>query len=414
MINKLQKKIFWLIQITLSIIVIGIIVLITTISYQNTINSSFMFLEKFQSNNFNNNIPKVLEKENEIDKEKENNNLHLDGIYKVDIVNNNASSKYETIDENIKNYSKKASSKLLSKGYLDNYVYSVKRLNKNNKQVTLIESNETIKNLKYIVVLGISFSIISLILIYIISKNISKIIVKPVEEVFNKQKEFISDASHELKTPLAIIKANVEVIETKFGENKWIKYIKNEITSMNKLVNDMLILTKTENVQNEVNEKINLSKEVEMAVSVFESIIFEKNIQLKTTIQENIIANISKQDIKQVISILLDNAIKHTNKGKKIEIKLYKIEKNKKNKINKNKVNIKNNIVIEVKNEGEEIKQEDREKIFERFYQVNKTRNRENNSYGLGLPILKEILKKYNSEITVDYINGFTIFNINI
>ena len=75
-------------------------------------------------------------------------------------------------------------------------------------------------------------------------------IVKPVEETFEKQKQFISDASHELKTPLAVIEANADVLENEIGKNKWINYIQNEAESMNKLINELLLLAKIENIDN--------------------------------------------------------------------------------------------------------------------------------------------------------------------
>ena len=130
---------------------------------------------------------------------------------------------------------------------------------------------------------------------------------------------------------------------------------------MNKLVNDLLTLSRMENKDNAHNQKFDLSKEVQMAVAVFESMIYEKGIKLKTNIDEGISFNGEKEDIKHIISILLDNAIKHTKeKGKII--------------VNTKKEN--NNVIIEIKNQGEPIPEEEREKIFERFYRIDKARNR--------------------------------------
>ncbi len=127
------------------------------------------------------------------------------------------------------------------------------------------------------------------------------------------------EASHELKTPLAVIEANVDVLENKVGKSKWMEYIQSEITSMNKLINDLLFLAKTENIKTIRNkEQINISEEIKMVSSMFESVAYEKKVKINYNIQENIKVNVEKEDIKQIISILLDNAIKHTEKENNI------------------------------------------------------------------------------------------------
>ena len=168
---------------------------------------------------------------------------------------------------------------------------------------------------------------------------------------------------------------------------------------MNKLVNDLLILARMENTDVSNNQDFDLSKEVQMTVAVFESMIYEKEIELETNINENIHFNGEKEDIKHIISILLDNAIKHTEKNKKIIVNAQKE---------------KNEIKIEVKNEGEPIPVEEQEKIFERFYRIDKARNRNEKRYGLGLSIAKEIVEKYNGTIKANSKDGFTHFIVRL
>lgn len=241
-------------------------------------------------------------------------------------------------------------------------------------------------------------SIISCLAIYLIAKKISKIIVKPVEETFEKQKQFISDASHELKTPLAVIEANTDVLEGEIGNNKWIGYIQNEVDSMNKLISELLLLAKIENIDNlKENIKFDLSKEVEIIISMFESMAFEKNVSLKSNISENIMINGNKEDIEHIVSILIDNAIKHTKPEKEVIVELKKE---------------KSEIILEVKNMGEKVPEEEREKIFERFYCIDKSRNRKEKGYGLGLAIAKSIIEKYKGKIEVYYKDGYTIFKV--
>jgi len=273
-------------------------------------------------------------------------------------------------------------------------------LNKNTIIVSLIEDENTSSHLKRMFILSGMIAVISIVVIYIIAKKLSKTIVKPVEETFEKQKQFISDASHELKTPLAVIEANADVLENQNGNNKWITYIQNEIESMSKLINELLLLAKIENVDNlKEYKQLNLSKEVEIILSMFESVAYENQVTIKSNIDQNIVFNGNKEDIEHIVSTLTDNAIKHTKPQKEVIVNLKKA---------------KSDIILEVKNMGDSIPEEERIKIFERFYRIDKSRNRKEKRYGLGLAIAKSTIEKYNGKIEVDYKDGFTIFKVTI
>lgn len=389
MIDKLRKRIFWIIQISLSVIVLGIIILFTTFSYRNTITSSTMFMDRLEGRMIGE--PRDLNEES--------NDRYIDGIYRLQVSNGNVTSKSDDITDEIKKYGIEVSNRRSNEGYVGKYIYKVRKIGLNGKEITLIESEDTIKGLKTTIIVSIIIGALGLIIICIIAKKISKTIVKPVEDSFEKQKQFVSDASHELKTPLAVIEANADVLQDKVGENKWITYIQKEVQSMNKLVNDLLVLARMENTKISKNQKFDLSKEVQMSVSVFESMIYEKKIELETNIIDGIEFNGDKEDIKHIISIILDNAIKHTEENGKIIV---------------NTLKEKNSVKIEIKNQGEPIPEEEREKIFERFYRVDKARNRNEKRYGLGLSIAKGIVDKYNGSIYATSKDGFTIFVVKI
>ena len=397
MINKLRKKIFWIIQISLSVIILGIIIIFTSFSYKNTITSSTMFMERIERKD------DVKGEQPEDFREARNDRdlflINIDGVYRLRIENSTVIKESDDVTDEIRNYAIKLSNKKSEEGYIGKYIYRIRKIGNNGKEVTLIENENAIKRLKTTVILAVVIGIFGIFIIYIFAKRISKIIVKPVEDSFEKQKQFVSDASHELKTPLAVIEANADVLQSKTGENKWITYIQNEVQSMNKLVNDLLTLARMENRAMSNNQDFDLSKEVQMTVAVFESMIYEKEIKLEININENIHFNGEKEDIKHIISILLDNAIKHTEKNKKIIVNAQKE---------------KNEIKIEVKNEGEPIPIEEQEKIFERFYRIDKARNRNEKRYGLGLSIAKEIVEKYNGTIKAFSKDGVTNFVVKL
>lgn len=161
-----------------------------------------------------------------------------------------------------------------------------------------------------------------------------------------------------------------------------------------------LLLAKTENVnQKDEYQKFDVSQETEIMVSMFESMAYERKVVLKSNIEKDVSFSGNAEDVQHILSTLLDNAIHHTKEQGEVEVTFARE---------------KNDLVWKVQNQGEEIPEAEREKIFERFYRVDKARNRKEKRYGLGLAIAKSTIEKYAGKITVDYINGKTIFQVQI
>ena len=397
MIKKLSHKIFWVIMISLSVVTLGIIILFSILNYKNTINSAVSMMDRFASGE----IRKSISDKINMEEPPESKDINIEGLlYYITIedgrVINNINSTY---GQEIEECAIEASTKNRENGIIGKYIYTARKNKGGTIRVVLMENESAIAHTKMILVISVVVSVLSLILIYIIAKKVSKIIVKPVEETFEKQKQFISDASHELKTPLAVIEANADVLENEVGSNKWLTYIQNEIESMNKLINELLLLAKMENSNSKNYEEFNLSEEIEMVTSMFESMAYENKINFNIDIQKDIKMKGNKEDIEHILSTLLDNAIKHTEPEKQITVQLKK-EKDK--------------IFLQVKNMGEPIPKEEKEKIFERFYRIDKARNRNEKRYGLGLAIAKSTVQKYNGKIEVYCKDGITTFEVTI
>ena len=166
---------------------------------------------------------------------------------------------------------------------------------------------------------------------------------------------------------------------------------------MIKLVTELLDLAKTEKEQDIEMTYNNLSEIIERSVLTFESILYEKKINFKYKIENNINLKCNEDLIMELMNILIDNAIKNSFIEGNIIINLYKTNKQ---------------IILEVINKGFPIKKENEEKIFERFYKIDSSRNRNTNNYGLGLAIAKNIVTKHKGKISAHSSNGYTTFKI--
>ena len=268
-------------------------------------------------------------------------------------------------------------------------------------KIVLKDSTDFNKNMTELIIIFTVIGVVSLGLLFLVSLYLASKAIKPVEVAYNGQKQFIADASHELKTPLAVIKTNIDIInaneeDTIKNQKKWLNYVSFQADRMSNLVNNLLYLAKVDN-----NEKLgiesdfNLSDVIMNQVLSFEAIIYENNLELKCDIEENLNFKGDKESINQLMGILVDNAIKHSYKDTEVVITLKKA---------------KEKVIISVENKGEEIKAEDLEKIFERFYRVDEARDREKGGYGLGLSIAKSIVEKYNGKIKAESENRITTF----
>ena len=240
------------------------------------------------------------------------------------------------------------------------------------------------------------FGGVALMLFFFISVFLARKIVSPLEESYHKQKQFISDAGHELKTPVSVVSANAELLSREIGDNQWLQNIQYENERMGILVGQLLQLARSEKVAPQM-EHINLSRLVDGEALPFESVAFEKGLVLNTDITANIGVVGNGTQLKQIVSILLDNAIRYSEEQGEVYLSLTKEHGFAK---------------LSVINRGNEIPEEQREKIFERFYRVDTARNSEDKHYGLGLAIAKAIATAHKGHISVGCFDGFVEFKV--
>jgi signal transduction histidine kinase len=257
----------------------------------------------------------------------------------------------------------------------------------------MTEEQESSDNLVkgFYIVMGIAW-----IIVLVVSFILAEISVRPVEKAWKRQKQFVADASHELKTPLAVILASTDVLLSKESnvppeQRKWLECTKSEAQRMKELLSGMLYLAKTDDEAGGVKEiphsAINLSEIVEESLLNFEIQCFEKGKTLNQDVEKNIFINGNETEIKQFISIFLDNAYKYSDEKGEISVCL-KSQGGK--------------CILSFKNTGAPIPADDIPHLFERFYRSSESRAREEGGYGLGLSIAHAIATRHKTKISVE------------
>ncbi len=394
--KELNKKVFWTIFLLLSSFVLLVLMVLNVIYYRHEL----MSIERNLNFSNRDNNPKPPQNE-----ENDNNMIFMDHevytifIYQGQITEINyhgiLNSDFDV--NHIANLILKNDMETTVKIgnlYFSNYSYYYDYGN----SIVIINTADSKESLQGMLFLSFLFFVVTELLLSIIVRYMTSWIVQPAKDAFDRQKNFIADASHELKTPLSVIMASADELKSNKTNQKYIENIQYESDRMKQLLTSMLDLSKLESGVTKENYKDeNLSKIMEKVCLTFEGIAYEKNLTIESHIQELIMFHCSKEEMERLLSILLDNAIKHSKMNEKVTVSLKKER---------------NLIHLSVMNVGDPIPEGEEEKIFERFYRVDKARNRKENRYGLGLAIAKNIVINHNGVIKASSKDGLTTFKI--
>lgn len=234
--------------------------------------------------------------------------------------------------------------------------------------------------------------------LFFVAVYLARRIVRPLEESYRKQKQFISDAGHELKTPVAVVSANAELLSRELGDNPWLANIQYENERMGRLVAGLLELARTENAARQT-ERLDFGRLVGGEALPFESVAYEKGLALTCDIADGLFVDGNSNQLKQLVAILLDNAICHGTDGKEISLALKACH---------------SHAVLSVVNAGSPIPAEQTEQLFERFYRVDAAHSSGGGHYGLGLAIAKAIVTAHRGKIEVDCHDGLVEFKVTL
>ncbi len=243
--------------------------------------------------------------------------------------------------------------------------------------------------------------LIAVVSVFVIVFALSKKAIAPIVEGYEKQKQFITDAGHELKTPLAIIDANTEVLEINHGESQWTKSIHNQINRLSHLVESMISLTRMDEEKSQLNKKeFSLSRAILESIEDFRDLTATNSKKLSILVEKNISYYGDESLITQLIVILMDNALKYSVNESMISISLKKEGKK---------------IILETRNEAENLQPGNYDKLLERFYRADTSRNSSLGGYGIGLSLAKAIVEKHKGKISVNSSDGKTlVFHIEL
>ena len=391
MIKNLQKKLTTLLIFLLTIIWIGILLLFLNSTYKNNLKDVKedvrSALREIKWKNFIRTQGTALDLEDigycvfQIDDYKQPHILFQTFTNKT--------------DEELLRYAKKYSLtwKKTHQTYKYIYIYKLRK-----KQLMLISSAPALQATIPAIVLCIFLLFGGLILFTFSSRIISRWLTQPIEDMISSEKKFISNASHELKTPLAVIRANTQLLQKEISaDNKHLEYIHQETERMIVLVNKMLTLVRLDTAQNQAQPKrFRVDEALYDIIYPMESVAYEKKIRMTVDIQKEMYIDGIEDQIQNLLSILLNNAISYTPEYGEIVIRAY-IQAKK--------------FYLKVSNSGDPIPEEIRDRLFERFFRADEARE-DNGHYGLGLSIASSIAANHGGRIRVDYEDHKNVFSV--
>ncbi|MDD6381423.1 MAG: HAMP domain-containing sensor histidine kinase [Lachnospiraceae bacterium] len=282
-------------------------------------------------------------------------------------------------------------------GEYSHYIFAIRDV-EDFTQITFIDTSTVRHRLIPVFAISGIIGAIAVDAVIIISVLLAKYLVKPIEENMRRQRAFVADASHELKTPLAVVDVNIDMARSTKDNDKYLGYIKGETKKMNRLIQELLTLANVEDSESEKNlETFDLSENIEGVILPFEAAAFEKGVTIEQNITPEINFTGNPIDISRMAETLIENAIDHAQAGTSVDVKLYISSKH---------------IYFTVGNHGETIDPESQKHLFERFYRADKARNRKEGHFGLGLAIAKAIVDRHNGTISVSSADGYTLFTV--
>lgn len=405
MIKRLQRKFIISAMAAVTIVLSIIMIIINSVNYVNIIKSANNLLNILEDNN---GVFPMEEKDNphaedkdekkppkmDISKEAPFQTRYFTveitpegNVYRID------TGKIAAIStETAKEYALELYNQNKIEGRRDCYIYRANSSQNGNTMYIFLNVENDLKNFYTFLWSSIAVSIIGIVFVLILIVVFSKRIVSPMAQSYEKQKTFITDASHEIKTPLAVIEANTEVVEIENGESQWTRSIKEQISRLSELTEKLVFLAKMDEERNTfVMTEFSLSKLAQEIAEGFNGMAKAQNKKYTVSIDSDIGVKADEKAIKQLLSILIENAFKYSDREGNIAVTVKKNGKYKE---------------IEVRNTADNLKKGDLSILFERFYRLDSSRNSNTGGSGIGLSIAKAIAEAHKGKIKAYSLDG--------
>ncbi|MCI9270051.1 MAG: HAMP domain-containing histidine kinase [Dorea sp.] len=313
-----------------------------------------------------------------------------------DIVYSDVSRISSVSEEEAKELAEKVYTQNDLSGKIDSFEYMVRDSRMGfGKVVVFLDTSGDIYSYIRVLFLSAAIGIACWLFMLLFVILLSKQAIRPIAENMEKQKQFVTNAGHEIKTPIAIIQSNTEAMELYNGENKWSKNIKEQTVRLNELMKNLLTLARMdESSTNLIQSDFSLSQLLADHIECFRETLELRRITLQTSIQPMISFRANQEHITQLISALMDNTVKYTNEGGNVFVSL--------------EVNDKR-IKLQFKNTCQQLPPVPPDKLFDRFYRADEARTQKNGGYGIGLSVAQSITETYKGRISAEYENGNTI-----
>lgn len=255
-----------------------------------------------------------------------------------------------------------------------------------------LDFGKEIASFRSLLLSSILVAFFGLLAVFVLLFVLSKRIVKPVSESYEKQRRFITDAGHEIKTPLTIISADADVLDMEYGESEWLRDIQLQIKRLTTLTNDLIYLSKMEESQNQLQTtEFSLSALTDELVQSFQALAKTQEKSFTSSVQQDIVLRGDEKTIGQAISNLLDNALKYSEPKGSISLTLEKRGRL---------------IYLDVFNTTPTISEENLKNLFDRFYRADPSRNSQTGGHGIGLSIVQAVVLAHKGEVSASSRDG--------
>ena len=298
--------------------------------------------------------------------------------------------------EEAASYATELSAKGKASGFYGNFRYGVLSMHTGETMYLFVDCFVELESFNNFLLASIVIGSVGVAVVFVLVFIFSGRIMKPVAESYRKQKQFITDAGHEIKTPLTVIGANTELIEMLSGESEWTKGIKEQIERLKNLTEKLIFLAKTEEQTNISMFEFSLTDAVRETIQSFAAVAASRDISLTTDIQNDLCYIGNEEMIRQLVSLLTDNALKYTD-GDTVAVTL-RAENGKR--------------ILETRNRASYMRDGSLNGVFERFARGDSSRNSQTGGQGIGLSVSKAIVEAHKGKIKGECRSGIVTFTV--